>query len=176
MKFTIKTDLITKIPADIITLAVNDKNQILCEKQIDALTLKHLNNILKLGDLHKSTGSTLLVHGVTKYSRVILLRIGAPTDLTPKEFFNAIVSASNELSNINFTKIIFPINQFVNKLITEQAVTAYLVRALVDQGYIINSLKTQNKSKPTNFQVYLHTNKPASKEIKQGLKEWPSYF
>ena len=170
MKFTIKTDLITKIPADIITLAVNDKNQILCEKQIDALTLKHLNNILKLGDLHKSTGSTLLVHGATKYSRVILLRIGAPTDLTPKEFFNAIVSASNELSNINFTKIIFPINQFVNKLITEQAVTAYLVRALVDQGYIINSLKTQNKSKPANFQVYLQTNKPATKEIKQGLK------
>ena len=170
MKFTIKTDLITKIPADIITLAVNDKNQILCEKQIDALTLKHLNNILKLGDLHESTGSTLLVHGATKYSRVILLRIGAPTDLTPKEFFNAIVSASNELSNINFTKIIFPINQFVNKLITEQAVTAYLVRALVDQGYIINSLKTQNKSKPANFQVYLQTNKPATKEIKQGLK------
>ena len=77
----------------------------------------------------------------------------------------AIVSASNELSNINFTKIIFPINQFVNKLITEQAATAYLVRALVDQGYIINSLKTQNKLKPTNFQVYLHTNKPATKEI-----------
>ena len=170
MKFTIKTDLITKIPADIITLAVNDKDQILCGKQIDVLTLKHLNNILKLGDLHESTGSTLLIHGATKYSRVILLRIGAPTDLTPKEFFNAIVSASNELSNINFTKIIFPINQFVNKLITEQAVTAYLVRALVDQGYIINSLKTQNKSKPANFQVYLQTNKPATKEIKQGLK------
>ena len=33
MKFTIKTDLITKIPADIITLAVNDKNQILCENK-----------------------------------------------------------------------------------------------------------------------------------------------
>jgi len=170
MKFTIKTDLITKIPADIITLAVNDKNQILCEKQIDALTLKHLSNILKLGDLHESSGSTLLVHGVTKYSRVILLRIGAPNDLTPKEFFKAIVSVSNELNNINFTKIIFPINQFVNKLITEQASTAYLVRALVDQGYIINSLKTQNKSKPANFQVYLHTNNPATKEIKQGLK------
>jgi len=87
MKFTIKTDLITKIPADIITLAVNDKSQILCGKQIDALTLKYLNNILKLGDLDERTGSTLLVHGATKYSRVILLRIGAPTDLTPKEFF-----------------------------------------------------------------------------------------
>ena len=170
MKFTIKTDLITKIPADIITLAVNDKAQILCEKQIDTLTLKHLNNILKLGDLHENTGSTLLVHGATKYSRVILLRIGAPTDLTPKEFFKAIVNASNELNNINFTKIIFPINQFVNKLITEQAATSYLVRALVDQGYKVNSLKTQNKSKPANFQVYLHTNKPATKEIKQGLK------
>jgi leucyl aminopeptidase len=170
MKFTIKTDLITKIPADIITLAVNDKNQILCGQQIDALTLKHLNNILKLGDLHKSTGSTLLVHGAIKYSRVILLRIGAPVDLTPKEFFKAIVSASNELNNINFTKILFPINQFVNKLITEQAATEYLVRALVDQGYIINSLKTQNKSKPANFQAYLHTNKPTTKEIKQGLK------
>ena len=66
MKFTIKTDLITKIPADIITLAVNGKDQILCETQIDTLTLKHLNNILKLGDLHESTGSTLLIHGATQ--------------------------------------------------------------------------------------------------------------
>jgi len=170
MKFTIKTDLITQIPADIITLAVNDKNQILCGKQIDALTLKHLNNILKLGDLSARTGSTLLVHGATKYSRVILLRIGVHADLTSKEFFKGIVSVSNELNNINFTKIIFPINQFVNKLLTEQAATEYLVRALADQGYIINSLKTQNKSKPANFQVYVHTDKPATKGIKQGLK------
>ena len=170
MKFTIKTDLITKIPADIITLAVTDKNQILCGTQIDVLTLKHLNNILKLGDLSARTGSTLLVHGATKYSRVILLRIGAHADLTPKEFFKGIVSTSKELSNLNFTKIIFPINQFVNKLLTEQAATEYLVRALSDQGYIINSLKTQNKSKPANFQVYIHTDKSATKGIKEGLK------
>ena len=88
MKFTIKTDLITKIPADIITLAVNDKNQILCEKQIDASTLRHLHNILRLGDLNERTGSTLLVHGANKDSRIIILRIGAQQDLTPKEFFN----------------------------------------------------------------------------------------
>jgi leucyl aminopeptidase len=129
-----------------------------------------LNNILSLGDLHKRTSSTLLVHGATKYTRVILLRIGIHADLTPKEFFKGIVSASKQLNNINFTNIIFPINQFVNKLLTEQSATEYLVRALADQGYIINSLKTQNKSKPTNFQVFLHTNKPATKEIKQGLK------
>jgi leucyl aminopeptidase len=170
MKFIIKTDLITKLPADIITLAVNDKNQILCGKQIDVLTLKHLNNILKLGDLSNRTGSTLLVHGANKYSRVIFLRIGVHADLTPKEFFKGIASVANELNSIKFTKIIFPINQFVNKLITEQAATEYLVRALVDRAYVINSLKTQNKSKPANFQVYLHANKPATKEIKQGLK------
>ena len=170
MKFTIKTDLITKIPADIITLAVNDKNQILCGKHIDALTLKHLDNILKLGDLSNITGSTLLIHGDTKYSRVILLRIGVQADLTPKEFFKGIVGASKELNKINFTKIIFPINQFVNKLLTEQAATEYLVRALSDQGYKINSLKTKNKPKPTNYEVYLHANKLATKEIKQGLK------
>ena len=170
MKFFIKTDLITKIPADIITLAVNDINQILCAKQIDASTLKHLSNILNLGDLSKKPGSTLLIHGSEKYSRIILLRIQSQESLTPKEFFKAIVSVSNKLSNINFTKIIFPINQFVNKLITEQAATAYLVRALIDQGYIINSLKTKNKSKPAKFQVFLHTNKAATKEIKQGLK------
>ena len=170
MKFTIKTDLITKIPADIITLAVNDKNQILCSKQIDTSTLKHLNNILKLGDLNERTGSTLLVHGTTKYSRAILLRIGVHSDLTPKEFFKGIASVSDELNNIKFTKIIFPINQFVNKLITEQAATEYLVRALFDKVYVINSLKTQNKSKPANFQVYLHANKLTIKEIKLGLK------
>lgn len=170
MKFTIKTDLITQIPADIITLAVNNKNQILCAKQIDTLTLKHLNNILKLGDLAERIGSTLLVHGATKYSRIILLRIGVQGNLHPKEFFKGIVSVSNELKNINFTKIILPINQFVNKWINEHAVTEYLVRAIVDQSYIINSLKTQNKSKPVNFQVYLHAIKPATKEMKLGLK------
>ena len=170
MKFTIKTDLITKISADIITLAVNDKNQILCEKQIDAVTLKHLNNILRLGDLNKRTGSSLLVHGVNKYSRIILLRIGVHADLTPKEFFKGIVNVSNELKKINVTKIIFPINQFVNKLITEKATTEYLVRALVDSGYKINSLKTQNKSKAADFQVFLQTNKSSLKETKQGLK------
>ena len=171
MKFTIKTDLITKISADIITLAVNDKNQILCEKQIDAVTLKHLNNILRLGDLNKRTGSSLLVHGVNyKYFRIILLRIGVHADLSPKEFFKGIVNVSNELKKINVTKIIFPINQFVNKLITEKATTEYLVRALVDSGYKINSLKTQNKSKAADFQVFLQTNKSSLKETKQGLK------
>jgi leucyl aminopeptidase len=63
-----------------------------------------------------------------------------------------------------------PINQFVNKWISEHAVTEYLVRAIVDQSYIINSLKTQNKSKLVNFQVYLHAIKLATKEMKLGLK------
>ncbi|MFL2980164.1 MAG: leucyl aminopeptidase [Methylophilaceae bacterium] len=170
MKFTIKTELITKIPADVIILAVNDKNQILCEKQIDALTLKHLNHILKLGDLNKRTSSSLLVHGANKYSRIILLRVGVHADLSPKEFFKGIVNVSNELKKINFTKVIFPINQFVNKLIRVKATIEYLVRALVDNGYEINSLKTQNKSKAADFQVFLQTNKSSLKETKQGLK------
>ncbi len=170
MKFTIKTDLITKIPADIITLAVNDKNQILCGKQIDSVTLKHLNNILRLGDLSDIAGSTLLVHSAPIYSRIILVRIGIHSALTPKEFFKVIASVSNELKKISFTKIILPINQFVNKLITEKDATEYLVRAMIDQSYVINSLKTQNKPKASNFQVYLHSNKSALKEIKQGLK------
>jgi len=170
MKFTIKTELITKIPADVIILAVNDKNQILCEKQIDAVTSKHLNQILKLGDLNKRTSSSLLVHGANKYSRIILLRVGVHADLSPKEFFKGIVNVSNELKKINFTKVIFPINQFVNKLIRVKATVEYLVRALVDNGYEINSLKTQNKSKAADFQVFLQTNKSSLKETKQGLK------
>ena len=96
-------------------------------------------------------------------------------DLTSKEYFKGMVSVSNQLNNINFTKIIFPINQFVNKFITEQAATEYLVRGIIDKGYVINSLKTQNKSKPANFQVYLHAKKSATKEIKQGLKYGRSY-
>ena len=170
MKFTIKTDLITKISADIIILAVNDKNQIICSKQIESSTLKHLNNILKLGDLSKKINSTLLVHGSSKYSRIILLRIGSQKDLTAKEFFTGIINIANELKNLNFSKCVIPINQFVNKLITEKATTEYLVRALVDSGYKINSLKTQNKSKAADFQVFLQTNKSSLKETKQGLK------
>ena len=170
MKFTIKTDLITKISADIIILAVNDKNQIICSKQIELSTLKHLNNILKLGDLPKKINSTLLVHGSFKYSRIILLRIGSQKDLTTKEFFTGIINITNELKNLNFSKCVMPVNQFVNKLISEYAATQYLVRAIIDKSYIINSLKTQNKFKLANFQIYLHVDKRSIKKIQLGLK------
>jgi len=171
MKFAIKTDLISKLQADIITLAVNDKNQILCEKQIDPSTIKHLKGILKLGDLSNKTGSTLLIHGSNKYSRTILLRVNSLETLTPKELFKGISNLSNDLKKINFTKLIVPINQFVNKLIGEHAVTDYVVRAMLDNSYLINSLKTQNKSKSNSFQVYLHSNKKDIKEIQKGLKK-----
>ena len=42
---------------------------------------------------------------------------------------------------------------------------------MLDNSYLINSLKTQNKSKSNSFQVYLHSNKKDIKEIQKGLKK-----
>ena len=63
MKFNIKSDLIHDISADIIILAVDDKNQIIQRPKIPAATLSLLSKIVNGDDLKQEVGSVTVVHG-----------------------------------------------------------------------------------------------------------------
>ena len=78
MKVNIKTDLITNISSDVITLGVDDKNQIIDSSKLDKKTVSYLNNILVLGDLSATLSSARVVHGDYFYPKVLLIRIGDP--------------------------------------------------------------------------------------------------
>ena len=118
MKFQFKSDLIKKIPADIIILAVSDKNQILNNSSLDKPLVSKLNNIIKTGDLSNKVGDTLITHSVEQYSRVILLRVGDQKKLTAKSFFNSLEKITRNLKSKSFNTILISLDQFINKDIT----------------------------------------------------------
>ena len=72
MKFNIKTDSIMDISADIIIIAVNDKNQIINKSKLKPSCTTYLSNIISSKDLLGDVGSILLVHGSKDFERIIL--------------------------------------------------------------------------------------------------------
>ena len=98
MKFNIKTDLITKISTDVITLAVDDKNRIIDSSNLNKKTISYLNNVLALGDISEKLGSARVVFGDHFYPKVLLIRIGNQEKLTPNQLYNSILSISDEIT------------------------------------------------------------------------------
>ena len=170
MKVNIKTDLITNISSDVITLGVDDKNQIIDSSKLNNKTVSYLNNILVLGDLSERLGSSRVVHGDHFYSKVLLIRIGNPKKLTPTQFYSAILSISNELKSLQFKTLLLPINQFMNSSLSAHVVAEYSIRGLIDATYVVNSLKTLNKVKKNIFQTTIHYNGSELSQVKSAIK------
>ena len=170
MKFQFKSDLIKKIQADIIILAVSDKNQILNSNDLDKPLVSKLKNIIKIGDLSSKVGDMLITHSVEQYSRVILLRVGDQKKLTSKSFFNSLEKIARNLKSKSFGKLLIPLNQFINKDISMYSASSYLVRAIVNNNYCINSQKTLTKAKLNSYDVFLHGDKKNLSDIKLGIR------
>ena len=102
MKFQFKSDLINTISADIVLIGINDKNQILLKKGLDRILVNYIKNILKAGDLPKKTGETLMLHAISNYSKVILIRISNQQQLIPKVFLKGIINITKKLKNSSF--------------------------------------------------------------------------
>ena len=170
MKFQFKSDLIKKIQADIIILAVNNKNQILNSSDLDKPLVSKLKNIIKIGDLSSKVGDTLITHSIEQYSRVILLRVGDQKELTSKSFFNSLEKIARNLKSKNFGTLLIPLNQFINKDISMYSATSYLVRAIVNNNYCINSQKTVVKAKVNSYDIFLHGDKKNLSDIKLGIR------
>ena len=170
MKVNIKTDLITKISSDVITLGVDDKNQIINSSKLDRKTVSYLSNILALGDIPEKLGSAIVIHGDHFYPKVILIRIGNPKNLTSNQFYNVVLTIAEELKSLQFKTLLLPINQFINPSLSANVVAEYLVRGLIDASYVVNSLKTINKVKKNIFQTIIHYDGSDLKQVKNGVR------
>ena len=170
MKVNIKTDLVTNISSDVITLGVDDKNQLIDSSRLDKKTVSYLNNVIALGDISEKLGSVRVVHGDHFYPKVLLIRIGNPKKLTPNQFYNAILSVANELKSLQFKSLLLPINQFMNDSLSSHTVAEYSVRGLIDALYVVNSLKTLNKVKRNIFQTTIHYIGSDLNQVKIGVK------
>jgi len=170
MKFQFKSDLINTISADIVLIGINDKNQILLKKGLDRILVNYIKNILKAGDLPKKTGETLMLHAISNYSKVILIRISNQQQLIPKVFLKGIINITKKLKNSSFKKILIPLDQFLNKKITSYIASEHLVRGMIDANYVINSQKTLTVKKLNSYQVFIHGEKSNISSIKEGIK------
>lgn len=170
MKINIKTDLITKISCDIITLGIDDKNRIIDSSKLNKKTVSYLNNVLALGDISEKFGSARVVHGDQFYPKVLLIRIGNPKTLASDQLYSVILTIANELKSLKFKTLLLPINQFMNASLSSHAVAEYSVRGLIDASYVINSLKTLNQVKRNIFQTIIHYSGSELNQVKTGIK------
>ena len=169
MKVNIKSDLITKIPSDVITIGVSDKNQVIDSLKIAKKTLVYLNSVLTIGDLSEKIGSAIVIYGDDFYKKILLVRVGDPKKLSATQFYNLILSIANQLKPLKLKNLLLPINQFINPSLSAHAVAEYSVRGLLDALYEINSLKTLNKTKRNIFQITIHCDVKDLIKVKDGV-------
>jgi leucyl aminopeptidase len=170
MKVNIKTDLITKIPSDVITLGIDAKNQTMDSVGLDKKTVNYIKAVLVLGDLSEKVGSTMIVYGDHFYPKILLVRVGDPKLLTANLFYSAVLSMANKLKPLKFKNLLIPINQFINTSLSAHAVAEYSVRGLMDVIYDVNSLKTINKVKQNIFQTIIHYDGTDLVQVKKGVQ------
>ena len=172
MKVNIKTDLITKIPSDVITLGIDAKNQTMDSVGLDKKTVNYIKAVLVLGDLSEKVGSTMIVYGDHFYPKILLVRVGDPKLLTANLFYSAVLSMANKLKPLKFKNLLIPINQFINTSLSAHAVAEYSVRGLMDVIYDVNSLKTINKVKQNIFQTIIHYDGTDLVQVKKRGSAW----
>ena len=168
MKFNIKSDLIHDISADIIILAVDDKNQIIQRPKIPAATLSLLSKIMNGNDLKQEVGSVTVVHGDITFNRVMLVRTGSAKQFDAEALIKIVGRVSNTISSLNVKKVLLPIEQFFNEHICANAGTEFIVRELINSSYVVNSLKTSKKPTPS-IQTIIQYKGEALKEVKSGM-------
>ena len=169
MKFNIKTDSIKDISADIIILAVNDKNQIINKSGLATTISTYISNILKSDDLLTDIGSILLVHGSKDFDRIILVRVGNEKAFGCKNLVNIMSQVTLAIKKLKIKKFLLPADQFFNENISAHAGTEFIVRELINSSYEINSLKT-NKKSALNFQTTIQYQGQSIGEVRLGLK------
>ena len=169
MKFNIKTDSIMDISADIIIIAVNDKNQIINKSKLKPSCTTYLSNIISSKDLLEDVGSILLVHGSKDFERIILVRTGDTNTFSYKKLIKIIQNVVRTLKNLKSKNVILPIEQFISNQISIQSASEFIVREVINSTYEINSLKTKEKV-IHNINICLQCESSNSNYVKLGHK------
>jgi leucyl aminopeptidase len=171
MKFQLKSDSISKLSADIVILAVNKSNQLCSSLSLSKTLQDALNLIIKLDDLPKNTGSINIEHMSGKFKRTCFVRIQNQDSLDEEDLLKSAKNIFKKLKLIKCGTVVLPVNQFVNKKISEGTVANLFTKAAIDESYEVNSLKSDKKALKNNYQISFQANKLDGSAIKLGIKE-----
>lgn len=117
MQCSVSNKNISDIKIDCLVIAVHHKYTL--DKIVDQMSIatrRHLESVLRKGDLGSTPGSTTLVYGVPelKASRVLLFRLGVVGDLTSERYHMALNKLFSQTAVLNCQNVLFPIcNTFV---------------------------------------------------------------
>ena len=171
MKFQLKSDSISKLSADIIILAVNKNNQLCSSLSLSKTLQDALNLIIKLDDLPKNTGSINIEHMHGEFKRICFVRIQNQDSHDEEDLLKSAKNIFKKLKLIKCGTVVLPVNQFVNKKISEGTVANLFTKAAIDESYEVNSLKSDKKALKNNYQISFQANKLDGSAIKLGIKE-----
>jgi leucyl aminopeptidase len=171
MKFQLKSDSISKLSADIVILAVNKSNQLCSSLSLSKTLQDALNLIIKLDDLPKNTGSINIEHMSGKFKRTCFVRIQNQDSLDEEDLLKSAKNIFKKLKLIKCGTVVLPVNQFVNKKISEGTVANLFTKAAIDESYEVNSLKSDKKALKNNYQISFQADKLDGSAIKLGIKE-----
>lgn len=171
MKFQLKSDSISNLSADIIILAINEKNKLCSSLNLDKSFQDKVDSIIKLDDLSKSIASVSISHINSNYKRLGLVRVQNQNDISREDVLKSATNIIRSIKSIKCSTIVLPLCQFSNKKINEGFASKLFTRAAIDGLYEINSLKSDKKVLNKQYQIIFQANKPDNAAIKSEIKE-----
>src|SRR6056300_1165716 len=170
MKFDIKKGPVNSKKADVLTVALNNRNQVIKPELFDKDTLAHVKKFLALGDLANEVGKVANILGNQLFSRIVLVNIGDIDLATNKQIFKAIKSVVNLIKQLNIKNHSISFDQFVSTSKNYHQIAEYFSRALIDATYLINSQKTTKKEPIKVFVNTIFYNGKDTNDLRLGLK------
>ena len=170
MKFDIKKGPVNSKKADVLTIALNHRNQVINPELFDKDTLAHVKKFLALGDLANEVGKASNILGNELFARIVLVNIGDIELATNKQIFKAIKSVANLIKQLNIKNHSISFDQFVSTSKNYHQIAEYFSRAFIDATYLINSQKTTKKEPIKVFVNTIFYNGKDTNDLRLGLK------
>ena len=160
MQFSIKAGTPEKTRSDCVVAGVWDGRHLTdAAQRIDRAARGGLSAILKHGDLEGRLGSTLLLHGVAGVAapRVLLVGLGKPADLGPKQYREAVRAAVRALADSGATDAVAYLAEIAIKGRDRAWAVQQAVSVAADTTYRFDQLKSKkdNRRKFARFAVGL---------------------
>lgn len=144
MEFSIKNDNPEKLSNNCIIIGVYESRKLSdAAKLVDEASAGYIANILKRGDMEGKVGATLVLHHVPNIAseRVLLVGLGAESDLTEKQYCTAVRASVKALTHTEAGKAATFLAQLpVSQLSTRRKV-ALLAEAALDASYQFDAIK-----------------------------------
>ena len=172
MEFSIKNGNPEKQKADCIIVGVfEDRKLSEAAKSVDVVANKAISTVLKSGDFEGKLNATLVLHGLTGLaaSRVMLVGLGKPAELSEKHYRQAVRAAVKAMP-AGVASASFFLGELAIRNADIQTKVAQLAEVVMDATYQVNAIKLKKVEPKTLAKIAIHVEKTENVAAEAGLK------